>query len=318
VNIVYAILGICAVIVVHELGHLLGARACGIRAKGIQIGVGNRVIWRSRFARTDITVTPWVLMGFLHFFSEDCDPRTNPHDPLSYRLWYKRVGAYAAGPIISILLGLLLSFVAVKLYGMPDYTHMIVERIVPKSPAYNAGIRIGDRVVMVAGGSTGSRDGNNFDVRLVVESHGKQREVPLSIDALTGANITPTIVYWSGIGELWRVVRSAISSIKLSRLANNHGTIAGPFTCLAVLAQANSLYAYLHLLGAISFGIGLGNLIIPLPFLDGSRILMALLEGIMRRPLAKKTYTAIYSVGGFLSLFLIGILARELWVLISP
>ena len=318
-NLLYAVIGIVIVIFFHELGHLSLARACNIRVRGMKIGFGNWTILCYKMGEVELSLTPWVLMGVLSFYPWDCDEKTNPYDPLSYKVWWKRFLTYAGGPASSILLGLALVFLASRLYGLPDYTKMVVERVISSSPAYNAGIRSGDQVLMLNGKPVDSHPGGNrFNVRLVLDTKGRRHEVPLSIDALIGVDLTPKIVRWTGISELWRIGHSIVSSLKLSRLADHPTNITGPITCLALLAKQHTLCGYLHLLGVISFGLGLANLIIPLPFLDGSRMLMALAEGVMRRPLAKRTYTAIYSTGGLLSLAVVGLVIWELWRLITP
>ncbi|NOZ84713.1 MAG: RIP metalloprotease RseP [Deltaproteobacteria bacterium] len=86
-------------------------------------------------------------------------------------------------------------------------------------------------------------------------------------------------------------------------------SLGGPIMIFSVAARAAEagLTPWLKVLGLISIGLGLLNLLIPIPLLDSGQILILLIEGARRRPMSLKTREAVNLVGLSLLIMLMGL-----------
>ena len=165
-NVIPALIVLTAVVFVHEMGHFLVARWCGIRIAAFSIGFGRELA-----GFTDRRGTRWKLSmiplgGYVRFEGDDNaasipDPATLATTPLSERhglfhfapLW-KRFAVVAAGPVANFLLAILVFAAVFTLIGRPHILP-VAETVVAGSAAERGGIMVGDRILSV--------DGNTID-----------------------------------------------------------------------------------------------------------------------------------------------------------
>jgi regulator of sigma E protease len=148
------------VVFVHELGHFLIARWCGVRVLVFSIGFGRELI-----GLTDRHGTRWKLAavplgGYVKFFGDEnvasvpdrasvaamTDAERNEsffHQPLS-----KRAAIVAAGPIANFILAIVIFAAVFAAYGRPDNVAR-VDAVEANSAAAAAGFRPGDVVVAI-------------------------------------------------------------------------------------------------------------------------------------------------------------------------
>jgi regulator of sigma E protease len=164
-----------AVIFVHELGHFLMAKACGVKVEKFMIGfdIGGYKISRRR-DETEYGIGILPLGGYVKMFGQDDDPAhiaeqmqksqvdaasgnakqvTGPNGEKYYvdRRSYlaksvpQRMAIISAGVIMNVIFAFIFAVVA---YGMGvPYQPCIVSETVPGSPAWRAGIEPGDEIV---------------------------------------------------------------------------------------------------------------------------------------------------------------------------
>ena len=180
-----------ALVFVHELGHFLVARWCGVKVLKFSLGFGPRVMgWRQ--GETDYCVSLIPFGGFVKMLGEDPGDDVLPEDmPRAFHaqaLW-RRFAIVLAGPLMSLLFPVLL-YVLVFL-GNTDLTPPLIGTVVPGYPA--AGLLApGDRVVSINGEAVGSFQ----EVReLVAQSQGR----PLRFEVERGearvqVRVTPEVV----------------------------------------------------------------------------------------------------------------------------
>ncbi len=166
-NVIPALIVLTAVVFVHEMGHFLVARWCGIRVAAFSIGFG-----RELFGFNDRHGTRWKLSaiplgGYVRFEGDDNaasvpDPEAMAATPLTERrglfhfapLW-KRVAVVAAGPAANFILAIVV-FAAVFAIVGRSHIPPIVGEVEAGSPADQAGFLKGDRIVSVDGESVDS------------------------------------------------------------------------------------------------------------------------------------------------------------------
>src|ERR1044072_8485567 len=105
--------GVFVVLLVHEIGHLLLARLLGIRVVGISIGLGPTI-----FSFEDSWKTRWTLgvlpvKANIAVWNGKAAGRLSPCDALSDKSPKQQAAFYLAGPVFSLLLGLLLIEIAI-------------------------------------------------------------------------------------------------------------------------------------------------------------------------------------------------------------
>ncbi|MBW2693878.1 MAG: RIP metalloprotease RseP [Deltaproteobacteria bacterium] len=147
-------------IFVHELGHFLAAKACGIRVLKFSLGFGSPVgigRFRMRWVRgTTEYVVGWIpLGGFVKMLGETPDPETAselaayPEETLESKpLWQKLIVIFA-GPAMNLLLPVLI-YTGILAVGFPQADSIIGE-VEAGSPAAAAGLRPNDHVTAVDG-----------------------------------------------------------------------------------------------------------------------------------------------------------------------
>jgi len=144
-------------IVVHEFGHYLVARACGVKVVRFSVGFG-RAIWLRRFGRdqTEWVVSAVPLGGYVKMVDEREGPVMPADLPRAFNrqsVW-RRIAIVLAGPAANFLLAIVLYwvlFVAGVLEPKP-----ILAAPDPGTPAAVAGVREGDLVRAVNGAPTAS------------------------------------------------------------------------------------------------------------------------------------------------------------------
>ncbi len=146
------------VVFVHELGHFLAARWCGVKVERFSIGFGPAIVaWVSRKSGTEYRIAWFPFGGYVKMHGQD-DVKPEEmteeklrHDPTSYpgRPVWQRMIIISAGVVMNILLGLV-CFAIMYNIG-PVYTPPVVGALKPGGPAWRAGLRPGDEVLAIDG-----------------------------------------------------------------------------------------------------------------------------------------------------------------------
>ncbi|MBP0597113.1 RIP metalloprotease RseP [Herbaspirillum sp. LeCh32-8] len=142
-------------VVVHELGHYLVARWCGVKVLRFSVGMG-RVIWSRRFGRDQ---TEWALSilplgGYVKMLDareqdlQDISPEDLKREFTRQSVW-RRIAIVAAGPIANFLLAILL-FAGLYMHGVPEPVP-VLRGAEQQTAAYQAGLRAGDRITAING-----------------------------------------------------------------------------------------------------------------------------------------------------------------------
>lgn len=138
-----AFLVLSVIIIIHELGHFIVAKASGVVVVEFSAGFGPRLL---KFKRkgTMYSIKLFPFGGSCQMLGEDSD-ETKEGSFNSVSVW-KRIAIIAAGPIANFLLAFVLS---VSIIGTIGYDACVIHSVAEGSPAEDAGLLPGDHIVKV-------------------------------------------------------------------------------------------------------------------------------------------------------------------------
>jgi regulator of sigma E protease len=141
-------------IFVHELGHFVMARRVGVRVLKFSLGFGPRLIGFKR-GDTEYVISAVPLGGYVKMAGENPDdPRSGRDDEFLSKSKWERFQILIMGPLMNLILAVVVT-AGVLMNGaeIPAFQSKppVVGQVTPGSPAAQAGIQRGDRIVTVAG-----------------------------------------------------------------------------------------------------------------------------------------------------------------------
>ena len=319
-SIVLAIVGLGLLIVLHEGGHFVVARLCGMRVERFSIGFGPTLIGFKR-GGTTFQIAPIPLGGFVQITGLNPAEEFDRSDPNVYpnRPRWMRLATILAGPAANYLTALVLVFVMLMAYGMPSKTQRIIEPVAGR-PAAAAGLQAGD-VLVEANGQPVNADrpiseviqaGHGAPVAIKVLRHGEPKTFQVTPDAKSGvyqvgiqigpidertpvgfgAAMKEAVVYpyYQSVGilvGLYDMVRGKV-----------HADLSGPIGITKQIAKAADRGAvdFIMMLSLLSVYLGLFNLL-PFPALDGGRALFLGIESVTRKRVNPRIEAAVHTAG---------------------
>ncbi len=147
-NVIKTVLGIGGLIFVHELGHFLVGRLCGVRAEIFSIGFGP-AIWKWQPGETEYRLAPIPLGGYVKFLGESPDEGVTAPDSFLAATYPRKAAIMLAGVTMNVLTAFAL-FVWTFSIGV-ELPAPVVGTVSPGSPAWVHGIQPGDEVVSIDG-----------------------------------------------------------------------------------------------------------------------------------------------------------------------
>ena len=196
------------IIVVHEAGHLLVAKAFGVKVLTFSVGFGRR-IWGIQRGETEYRVSTIPLGGYVRLSGENPEEASSdPRDFLNKPRW-QRILVYVAGPamniVLSILLFAVLFMVGIQVFSLPD-TPPVVAGVEEGSSAAKAGLKRGDLVVEAKG-----EEVENWEDLFLVMAGSPEQNVPLVIRRgaeTVRTTVTPARIPRHDLGDLAGIIPS--------------------------------------------------------------------------------------------------------------
>lgn len=342
--IVIALLIFGFLIFIHEMGHFMTARAFGVSIREFSIGMGPKLVSR-RSKKTGIQYSLRALPigGFVSMVGED--EESDDENAFYRKPVWQRIIITAAGALMNIVVGVLVMSILVATQDIlpSNVIGAFVEHEDGSSnDTYAAGLRVGDEIVEVEGTRVHIATETVYEImRLGIE--------PLDITVLrNGEKITfedvvfPTIVEGgtrygvvdfkvnpeekTTVTVLKHAVYRSASTIKMiweslyDLVRGRYGVenVSGPVGVTKALGEAaeSGLSDLVYLAVVISMNLGVMNLL-PLPALDGGRLLFQLIELIRRKPVRPEIEGYVHFAGMVLLMILMVVVAvKDIFTLI--
>ena len=333
----YILIGILLLgilIAVHEFGHFIAARICGIEVMEFAIGMGPRLFGWTGKSGTKFSLRAIPLGGFCAFYGEDDIDGKTKDDPRSYNkqnVW-KRLFTVAMGPMMNFVLAFLVALGFYWTSGMLEVLP-VIDAVDATSPAAVAGLLPGDRIVGVDGvdysdatvtAIQSALATNGAEVSVTVRREGDGADVTLPVTpawnetyqrymiGITFATRSTALPFGDALRSAWSYCVDAGTAVfdALGGLVTDpevREQVSGPVGAVAVVSQAvkeDGFTAFISLLVMISVNLGIMNLL-PIPGLDGSRIVFHLVEAIRGKPIKPEREALVHFIG---MIFLFGLM----------
>jgi regulator of sigma E protease len=148
------------VVFVHELGHYLVARWCGVKIETFSIGFGPELFGWYDKSGTRWRISALPLGGYVKMFG-DADPASTPDNnreftaaekavAFQYKTVWQRIAVVVAGPAMNFIFGIVALAILLAVYGEPRNSP-VIDQVQENSAAAEVGLQKGDRVVEAAG-----------------------------------------------------------------------------------------------------------------------------------------------------------------------
>jgi regulator of sigma E protease len=337
-TILLSLLVIGILVICHEFGHFIVAKASGVLVEEFAIGMGPRLIkWRRGETLYSIRLFP--IGGFAAMPGEegDADVAVPENRRFDKKPILVRSAIVAAGPIFNFALAILLFSLAFGVLGFPGH-EAVIGSVEAGKPAAVAGIRPADRIVAIDGQPVNAwsdiqnlvKDKAGKSVQLTVD-RGALGQVTITVtpeyDAAAGralVGISPVVrknwalALGAGFKETFWFLGEVVRMIVAMITGKTPFEGAGPIGLVVMVGQVarTGLINLLYFSAAISVQVGLFNLF-PIPALDGSKLAFYLWEGVRGKPVDPNKQ-GIVNVIGFALLIALMVLVtfqdiRRLW-----
>jgi regulator of sigma E protease len=331
------------IVLVHEWGHFIAARLCGIRVITFSIGFGPTVkSWRRGSTEYQLAWLPlggYVQMAGMIDEQLDEGSITGAPDEFMSKTALQKAFVISAGVIMNFLLAALVYSVVAFSYGMNELDERpLIGSLSANMPAIEAGFEAMDRVLEVNHEplsswdelATAIHERPKMPTQFLVERGTEQLILTLEPKAqvLPGMGevgligIAPNYLtvevgffesFAVGVRQTLLVIGIAKDTV-ISLVSGEAGLkdVGGPIFIAQLSGESarGGLASFLGFLAFISVNIGFLN-ILPIPVLDGGHLVYIALEAIFRRPIPTRIKLWIQQAGMVLLLGLTVIVMRN-------
>ncbi len=341
--IIIFIVVLAILILVHELGHFLIAKKSNIKVTEFGIGFPPH-IWSKQKGETLYSINAIPFGGYVKIFGEDPDDESISGPDKARSIVHKPRYIQAAVLIGGVLFNVLFAWLLIAsgyMIGLPTPVnhagpgtvtdpHLIVTTVAPGSPAFDAGLKVGDSIIGVSSGEFVLREFSPGAVSNFIEARGKEvltmnmsrgKEIfsselsaeegvvegriaiGISMEEIGTLRLPPHQAIWEGLKTTYQTtVATAVGLITFIKDAvvgkGDFSQITGPVGIVGLVGDVTKLgLVYLISFTAIiSINLAVINLL-PFPALDGGRLLFLLIEAIRRKSLSPKVANTLNGVG---------------------
>ena len=317
INIIIALLIFGIVVAVHEFGHFFVAKMNKITVHEFAIGMGP-VIFQKEKNGTNYSLRAIPMGGFVAMEGED----EESDDPNAFcqKNPLQKMAVIFAGPFMNFVLTIVTFILLFTLSGVPVNK---VGNIIENSPASKSELKVGDEIKSINGTNIKSWNdipttiaGTKGDVTLQVIRDAQTKEIVITPEEKNGRRTVGIYPMYEknfsssisqAFSQTYNVSLSMLDFIKkLFTGKVDFNYVSGPVGIVKEMGSSvnSGLATVINYIAFISLNLGIMNLL-PIPALDGFRLLTSFVELITRKKLNKKMEYIVNAAG---MIFLISIM----------
>ena len=325
-------------IVIHEFGHFIAAKLLGVRVNEFAVGFGPK-LFSKQGKETKYSVNLVPLGGYCAMEGED--EESGDERAFCNKKSWRRFIIVAMGATFNLILGLII--VAVTLAPQKAFNSTVVAEFRENAVSEQSGLKVDDKIIEVEGRKIFSTYDLSYaftnvkggKIDMVVKRDGEKvelRDVKFDSSEENGISYLNVDFYVYGIRKTFgsyikQTFATAASYCAvvwrslIDLISGKYGisAVSGPVGVTAAIGSAakQSLENLLPIMALITINLGIFNLL-PIPALDGGRLLFILIEMIFRKPVPQKYEAIVHAVGFALLIgFMLLITAKDIWTLIA-
>ena len=327
IYIISFLLVLSLIVIVHEFGHFIVARLCGVKVLAFSIGFGKKIWSRKDKYGTEWRICPIPLGGYVQMLGDEdaasmkqsdknLTDEEKKHTFFAQKL-YKRAAIIFAGPFMNYLFAVVLLTGILATLGYP-HIPAVIGKVLDNSAAQAMDLRVGDRVLQI-----NDRKIDDFselqrtmmflqkgEPAVIYIARGDQK-LKLRFTPAVNQN-RPQLGVMSDITQEYTFekysvplafVKSWVIAYEMSRDTLNYlvlmisgersaDELRGPLGIAEASGDAMraGFVSFILFMIQISVSVGLLNLL-PLPVLDGGHLALYAVEAVTRRKVSKKVET---------------------------
>ena len=321
-SIIVALLIFGLLIFFHELGHFLLAKRGGIGVTSFSLGMGP-AIFKKKIGETEYALRILPFGGSCAMVGEDTE--SDAENAFNKKGVWTRISVVAAGPVFNFILAFVGAIIMVCCIGVDK---PVISEMIEGYPAYEVGVRAGDEIISMNGRKIGVyRDVSMYiqlhqgeDVELVYERDGERYETTIVprmdedgyyLLGITGGAYSKCtnpleVIKYAGC-EVGYWIHMVFDSLKLMVTGQvSRQDVGGPVRIVSMIgdtyeqsAAISGFAVFINMLNMVIFlsaNLGVMNLL-PIPALDGGRLLLMLVEVVTRKRVPEKVEGYIHMAG---------------------
>jgi len=321
-------------VMIHELGHFTVAKLVGIKVHEFAIGMGPKLI-QFRKGETSYSIRALPIGGYVRMEGED--EKSDDLRSFNKKSILARIAVIFAGPFMNFVLSIILFTIIFYSIGAPS---TIIKEVIDQSPAQTAGIQEGDNIHAINGeevstwgnvtAAIGSSQERPLDITIIRNGDKLEKTVTPTRDANTNQiliGIVPTMKksIISSIENSFLAIKAITTDILgflkglITRTSSGAGEVMGPVGIITIVGQVakTGWLDVINLTAVLSINLGLMNLL-PIPALDGSRILFLIVEMLRGKPVDPEKEGMVHLIGlGILMTLMIFVTYQDILKLFS-
>ena len=342
-TIIILILMLGILIFVHEFGHFIVAKKCGVHVEEFALGMGPRIFkFRRKNDETEYSLRLLPIGGYCAMAGEVVEEKEKGLSKDKYmcnKKPFQKFLILVAGVTMNFILAIILLFVQGIIWGSSEQLSY-VGTVTEGSRMAEAGIEVGDRIISINGMKTNTWDKMQIALSLKTTSDAyefvvkkedgatKKYEVTPAIEKDEDGNITK-MTFGFGAGDklktgIWNSIKYAFTKfysvmtsmgiiiVKLITGQLGLNSLSGPVGMYTIVGDAAKygIQNILYLTAYLSINLGFVN-IIPFPAFDGGRILFVLIEKIKGSPVKPEIENIFHTIGFILLMILMLIITYQ-------
>lgn len=328
INLLLFILILTVIVSIHEFGHFIFAKMCGVYVYEFSIGMGPKLFGFKK-GETEYSIRAIPIGGFCQLAGEDLETDDDEKVPKNKRLQnknpFQRFLIMVFGPMNNFILAVVILFFSALIFGGQSMNPVITV-VEEKSAAEVAGLKSGDKVLEVNGHKISTSDDitlylavsnpeveNKFKVEhkdgdsevikvkpeKIVDKKDKEKvsyKYGISLVQEKTKGLGGAFVYtFKKTGSFFKQMFVTVSYLFTGGIKLNQ--LSGPVGIYSIVGESRSggVANVLYLMAFLSINVGFINLL-PIPAFDGGHILFIIIEMIKGSPVKPELENKIHTI----------------------